>query len=162
FRTRTFGMWSSLVASFLAVCVVLLPLSLAQAQDRPPLPPARGGEVHGSIYVDFGTPSKYTEKADPGNLVFLAGFPVSLEDKAGRTIDTTRTDASGRFRFHRQLPGSYRLNWDAPGWETPPSTLASIQIDDETENLPPTSVKPLKKDARGQAVGVLRGRVRLA
>src|SRR5262249_55044472 len=38
----------------------------------------------------------------------------------------------------------------------------SIQIDDETENLPPTSVKPLKKDARGQAVGVLRGRVRLA
>jgi hypothetical protein len=153
FGTRSLAGWIVLFARCLAVCVVFLPPGLARAQDRTSSAKAGGGEVHGSVYADLGS---------PGNPVALAGFPVVLKNSAGRTADTTRTDASGRFRFHQQPPGSYTLSWDAPGWEAAPESLASIRIDDETEYVPPISVKPLKKDARGQALGVLRGRVKLA
>ncbi|MBI1916755.1 MAG: carboxypeptidase regulatory-like domain-containing protein [Planctomycetes bacterium] len=115
--------------------------------SAPPAKKGRGGEVHGSVYADFGK----------AGAVPLPGFAVSLRDAEGRVV-TARTDAQGRFLFRRQPPGKYRLAL-APGWATPDSV--AVEVGAATAYVPPLAVRPRLSDVKDSPQGMLRGHVRL-
>jgi alpha-glucoside transport system permease protein len=75
------------------------------AQAKQPAPKA--GQITGAVWRDFkpggGTPGKL-EKGELG----LPGVTVELRDQAGKTIGSTKTDASGVFAFTNVKAGAYR------------------------------------------------------
>ena len=94
-----------------------------------------GAEIHGSVLADLG---------DESLGVPLPGFEVRLTEAKGSTT-TAVTDDFGRYNFRRQEPGTYRLTWEAPGWQSG-EAAAPIVIGSKTRYSDPILVKPEVSD----------------
>ena len=106
-----------------------------------------GAEIHGSVLADLG---------DESLGVPLPGFEVRLTEAKGSTT-TAVTDDFGRYNFRRQEPGTYRLTWEAPGWQSG-EAAAPIVIGSKTRYSDPILVKPEVSDR----TSTLHGSVQMA
>ncbi len=65
--------------------------------------------ISGVVYVDLDSDCVRDEDEPP-----LAGVVIQLRDATGRVIDTTQTDASGRYTFDGLAPGEYQVFEEQP------------------------------------------------
>jgi hypothetical protein len=107
--------------------------------------PRKRREIHGSVLAAPG---------DEAAAVPLADFPIQLKNGEGRTVETARTDGLGRYRFHRQPPGEYRLGWKSEKWGEGGSKKP-IRVTSQTRYPDPIVVKP--SAAGGSERGKLSG-----
>lgn len=136
--------------------LALLAIGWQERGASPDAIPSRepaGGAVHGSLVAEL----------DAGHSVDLPGFTVELRNAAsGRTVATGTTDRQGRFTLPQQQQGTYRLCWTQPGWVSG-CRAELIAVGREPSHLDPIAVEPRSgRNAQGQELGVLWGRVSLA
>lgn len=81
----------------------------------------------GDVVWNDAAPNGVQDAAEPG----VAGVLVTLHDAGGNTLDTTTTDAQGKYLFGGLQPGEYSVSFTAPaGWALVPPNQGSNDATD--------------------------------
>lgn len=136
------------------VWLLLAVISVAAKGCPRKTPDATGGEVNGSVF--YLAPVQ-TAGGDSDARIFLPDIELYLHNHAnGVNSPAVTTDLFGRYRFPRQLPGTYELHWKAQhGWAA--GQHADLIVINSGPRFPlPAQIRP------GEGSGVIFGQVTLA
>ena len=112
------------------------PSSVPKAAAQAVTPPAKAGDIVGTVWRDFTPGGGKLGKVDKGELG-LPGVTVELRTTAGKTVKSTKSADDGSFDFTNVAPGTYQAAVGAAtfaksfggfGWLGPSLIVPSLLI----------------------------------
>jgi alpha-glucoside transport system permease protein len=117
------------------------PLDMPKGAQQAVTPPAKSGEIVGTVWRDFkpgGGKPGVVEQGETG----IPGVTVELKDSSGKVVQSAKTDAHGSFEFTNLAAGTYNAgigsqtfakpyggaSWLGPNLITPSLLIAYIWI----------------------------------